>query len=391
MPNKIKYISGFSMALGIMVATSSLIQAQSDNSLIFETVEDLGEALFFDVNLSKNRTQSCATCHDPAHAFIDVRETPAGRAFSLGDDGHSLGDRNAPTIAYAMFSPRFHKTDEGFYIGGQFLDGRAADLAEQAAGPPLNPLEMGMPDKASVVTRLLEDSDYVLAFKAHFGADIFEQTDAAYRAMTESIAAYEMTDEFAPFDSKYDRYLRGEYKMTREEDLGMTLFFSEQFTNCALCHQLHRSPVAAQETFSDYRFYNIGVPTNVAARAHNGVPPGTQDFGLMGNPAVGDPAEAGKFRTPTLRNVAVTGPYMHNGVFNDLRTVMLFYNKYNSRAEARQINPETGAPWRRPEVPQNLAVRELTHGPALDDRRIDALVAFMKTLTDERYEHLLEE
>jgi cytochrome c peroxidase len=99
----------------------------------------------------------------------------------------------------------------------------------------------------------------------------------------------------------------------------------------------------------------------------------------------------GKFKVPTLRNVAVTGPYMHNGVFTDLRTVVLFYTRFNSRSEARQINPETGERFRDPAVPETLSVKELTHGPALEDNRIDALVAFMKTLTDARYEHLLEE
>ena len=94
---------------------------------------------------------------------------------------------------------------------------------------------------------------------------------------------------------------------------------------------------------------------------------------------------------PTLRNVAVTGPYMHNGVFKDLRTVVLFYNKYNTRSPKRQINPETGQQWQPPEVAENLSLKELETGPALDNRRIDALVAFMKMLTDQRYEHLLEE
>ncbi len=92
---------------------------------------------------------------------------------------------------------------------------------------------------------------------------------------------------------------------------------------------------------------------------------------------------------PGLRNVAVTAPYMHNGVFSDLRTVILFYNKYNSHAEARQINPETGRPWAPPEVRGTLSLTELHASPALDDRRIDALVAFLKTLTDKRYEPLL--
>jgi len=370
---------------------NSIAQAQATDAIVFESKEELGQALFFDVNLSKNRTQSCATCHDPAHGYVDARETVAGKAFSLGDDGHSLGDRNAPTAAYAMFSPKFHKTDEGYYIGGQFLDGREPNLAGQAGGPPLNPIEMGMPDKASVVVRLQENPDYVAALQAYFGADIFDQTDAAYGAIAQSIAAFEMTEEFAPFDSKYDRYLRGEYVMTDAEELGKLLFFSEQFTNCNLCHQLHKSPIAEHETFSDYRYYNIGVPTNVAGRTHNGVPLETVDHGLMGNPAVGDVAEDGKFRTPTLRNIAVTGPYMHNGVFTDLRTVILFYNKYNSKAEARQINPETNAPWLAPEVAETLANKELTHGPALEDQRIDALVAFLETLTDARYEDLLEE
>lgn len=393
MRNHRQITSAFCVAsMVLLMAHSASAQEQTTpEPPFYESVEELGEALFFDPNLSLNRTQSCATCHDPSHGFVDVRNSMPGNAFSLGDDGHSLGDRNAPTAAYAMFSPVFHKTEDGHYVGGQFLDGREPDLEGQAGGPPLNPIEMGMPDKASVVERLRENDDYVAAFKAFFGDQIFADTDAAYGAMAQSIADYERTDEFAPFDSKYDRFLTGDYVMTPEEELGRVLFFSEQFTNCALCHQLHRSPIAARETFSDYRFYNLGVPSNVAGRAHSGVPADTKDLGLMANPAVGDVAEAGKFRTPTLRNVAVTGPYMHNGVFSDLRTVVLFYNKYNSRAEARQINPETGEPWRWPEVPQNLAVEELTHGPAMDDRRIDALVSFLETLTDERYEDLLEE
>ncbi len=81
----------------------------------------------------------------------------------------------------------------------------------------------------------------------------------------------------------------------------------------------------------------------------------------------------------------------HNGVFEDLRTVILFYNTYNTRSEARKINPETGAPFGPPEVAENIAMDELTDGPALEDQRIDALVAFLETLTDQRYEHLLGE
>ena len=148
--------------------------------------------------------------------------------------------------------------------------------------------------------------------------------------------------------------------------------------------------MAAKETFSNYQYHNIGVPPNRAARKVNGVKPDHVDHGLLDNPAVSEAAADGKFKVPTLRNVAVTGPCMHNGVFRDLRTTVLFYNKYNTKNAKRQINPETGKPFAAPEVAATLAVKELTHGPALDDVRIDALVAFMKTLTDKRYEHLLE-
>lgn len=364
---------------------------QGSDSTTVDSVETLGRMLYFDVNLSRNRTQSCATCHDPARGFADPRPSGVAGAVSLGDDGRSLGDRNAPTASYAAFIPEFHRDAEGKYVGGQFLDGREPDLKGQAGGPPLNPIEMGMPDKASVVQRLLENPVYVSSLRKFYGAKVLADSDAAYAAMAESIAAFERTDEFAPFDSKYDRYLRGEYRMTPQEELGRTLFFSQQFTNCNLCHQLQPMPGQAGETFSNYEYHNIGVPANTVVRAANGLGAGHVDRGLLENPNVNDPQQAGKFKVPTLRNVAVTGPYMHNGAFADLRTVVLFYNKYNSRSAKRQINPETGKQWRDPEVPDNLSLKELQTGPALDDRRIDALVAFLKTLTDRRYEHLLQQ
>lgn len=352
----------------------------------YPSLEAWGEALFFDTNLSLNRTESCATCHDPAAGFSDPRETAVGRAVSLGDDGASLGDRNAPTASYARFSPPFGRTADGKWQGGQFHDGRAATLADQAKGPPLNPIEMGMPDVAAVAARLRENPRYVATLAAlRPGAD----DAAAFDAMAEAIAAYEASDTFAPFDSKYDRFLRGAAKLTDQEELGRLLFFSNQFTNCNLCHQLRGTPGAKEETFSNYQFHNIGVPVNRAVRAANGAAPDRVDAGLLENPAVTDPAEAGKIKVPTLRNVAVTGPYMHNGVFADLRTVILFYNSYNTKRPERHINPETGAPFDPPEVAQNLSRTELETGPALDDQRIDALVAFLKTLTDARYEPLL--
>lgn len=373
----------------LSTALSACISTSSTDTSSPLTKEALGQHLYFDTQLSANNTQSCATCHSPSHGFVDPRDNGVKGAYSLGDDGSSLGDRNAPTAAYAMFSPNFRLNKKGQYIGGQFHDGRESDLAGQAGGPPTNPIEMGMPNKEAIVTRLQENPLYITSFKAIYGDNVFNDTEKSYAAMADSIASFERTELFAPFDSKYDRYLSGEYKMTEQEELGRTLFFSQQFTNCHLCHQLNKSQRHTQETFTNYEYHNIGVPTNAEGRLKNGVDLDTADLGLLNHPAVDDPKQAGKFKVPTLRNIAVTGPYMHNGVFQDLRTVVLFYDKYNSRSKKRQINPETSKPWGKPEVPQNLALKELETGPALKEQRIDALVAFMKTLTDKRYEHLI--
>lgn len=351
--------------------------------------EILGQQLFFDTGLSKNQTQSCATCHQAGQAFIDNRGEGVASAVSLGDDGHSLGDRNAPTVTYAAAIPPFHLKANGIYAGGLFLDGRAATLVEQAEGPPLNPIEMGMTSAAEVVARLKLNPNYVAAFKQLYGEQVFADDKLAFTATANAIAAFERTALFNPYDSKYDRELRGEYEFTNQEELGRTLFFSQQFTNCNQCHQLESMPNRTGEVFTNFEYHNIGVPENKALRAITGVK--VLDEGLFQHPEVSDPAQRGKFRTPTLRNVAVTGPYMHNGVFKDLRTLVLFYNKFNSKAAKRQINPETGEAWGDPEIAENISMDLLTIGPALDDRRVDALVAFMKTLTDKRYEFLLED
>ena len=174
--------------------------------------------------------------------------------------------------------------------------------------------------------------------------------------------------------------------MTVLEDLGRTLFFSNQNVNCSVCHKL-RAEDAAEEAFTNYEYHNIGVPRNEHVVALNKLAQEFVDHGLLDNPQIHDPAHQGKFKVPTLRNIAVTGPYMHNGVFQDLRTVVLFYDKYNN--PERQINPETGQSWGDAEVPETINLNDL-RANVLTDRKVDALVAFMELLTDEEYEHLLE-
>ncbi|GAB6039613.1 cytochrome-c peroxidase [Endothiovibrio diazotrophicus] len=352
----------------------------------------LGRLLFFDPAFSINRSMACATCHDPQSGFSDQRRKVDGGVVSLGDDGHSTGNRNAPTAAYAATSPKFHFDEKlGEYVGGQFLDGRAATLADQAIGPPLNPLEMALPNAAEAVERLKANPLYTEAFTRLYGEGIFDlppnpdATPPAYAAFGQAIQAFERTDAFSTYDSKYDRFLKGEYELTVLEDLGRTLFFSNDNVNCATCHKQKRED-APQEPFTNHQYRNIGVPANPALLALGQLPADYVDHGLLENLAVDDPQYDGRFKNPTLRNVAVTGPYMHNGVFRDLRTVVAFYDHYNN--PERGLNPESGKPWRDPEVPATVAREELK-GQALTERKIDALVAFLKTLTDQRYEPLL--
>lgn len=369
------------LVVAMFLAFSSVGLSASDSL----SKEQLGQILFFDKNLSNNRTQACATCHNPDSGFTDNRDNSVSKMASMGDDNKSIGDREAPTASYAKFSPNFHFDEKKQkFVGGQFWDGRASTLEDQAGGPPLNPAEMGMANKKEVINRIKENELYVNSFKTIFGNDILENDEKAYGALTQVIASFERTDEFSPFDSKYDRYLKGEYDLTPLEDLGKSIFFSNNNNSCASCHVL-KGEDKEGETFTNYEFHNIGTPENKTLRAKNGVK--DLDKGLLNNPAVKDESQRGKYKVPTLRNVAVTAPYMHNGVFSDLKTVIEFYDKYNNKE--RTINPETKKVWDEPEVKDNISVKELK-AKELSDRKVEAIVAFLKLLTDKKYENLLE-
>ena len=344
----------------------------------------LGEVLFFDKSISFNKTQSCSTCHSPDTAFVDQRKNSANQMVSEGDNPHLHGNRNANTALYAMFSPDFH-FDEKIqdYVGGQFWDGRAKDLAEQAGGPPVNPVEMGMPDKKSIVERLKANSIYYKAITDIYGESIWADTDKIYAIMEKVIGEFEKQALFAPFSSKYDRALKDEEELTALEAEGKALFFDKTRTNCSNCHQSSDAN-SAKETFTNYRYYNIGVPSNQALIKLNKLAADYVDNGLLDNPMVkGDEKQKGKFKVPTLRNIGVTAPYMHNGVFRDLKTVLLFKDSFNN--PNRKINPETGKAWDKAEYAQTINPDVLKAKP-LTDEEINALEAFLKTLTDEAYE-----
>ena len=152
----------------------------------------LGEVLFFDKSISFNKTQSCSTCHSPDTAFVDQRKNSANQMVSEGDNPHLHGNRNANTALYAMFSLDFHFDKKiKDYVGGQFWDGRAKDLAEQAGGPPVNPVEMGMPDKKAIVERLKADPTYYKPITDLYGESIWADTDKIYAIMEKAIGEFE--------------------------------------------------------------------------------------------------------------------------------------------------------------------------------------------------------
>lgn len=377
------------IAVALFFSTYNPVMAQpsdvQDDALV-----QLGKTLFFDTTFSSSGTLSCASCHDPELAFIDSRNQTTLAPLSLGSDGVSLGSRNAPTLSYAALVPDFGLDEDGLVYGGLFHDGRAPDLEAQASIPLMHPKEMAMPSEEAVLERLRENSHYVRVFGELFGAQALQDGESAVSQFSRAIAAFERSDFFAPFDAKYDRYLRGEYNPTVQEQVGMGLFFSPTFTSCNQCHQLPKSPNSKYEVFSNFRYENIGVPANPElSEMPDWIDEGLSTNALLADISEGDSAgQSGKFRVSSLRNVALTAPYMHNGVFKDLRTVVLFYNKYNSSNVEAQTNPETQLDWGPAEVSDTIATDKLK-SLFLVDRQIDALMAFLYMLTDARYEHLL--
>lgn len=324
--------------------------------------QQLGRRIFFDTNLSTPAGQACASCHAPDRAFTDPRP---GLPVSRGAVGGRFGTRNAPSAMYAAFSPAFHYDDEeAIYIGGQFLDGRAATLVEQAKAPFLNPDEMNNKDAAEVVDKIRR-SDYAELFKAVYGSTVLDDRSEAYQKTAEALAAFENTLIFNRFTSKFDYFLAGRVDLSEREKQGLTIFQEADKGNCAACHPAS-STGSTPPLFTDFSYDNLGVPANRRLLALKG-----QDFVDLGLGAViDDPSRNGKFKVPSLRNVATTAPYMHNGFFKTLREVLDFYN-------TRDIDPK----WPAPEVAENVNHDELGD-LNLSDQEIEALLAFLHTLSD---------
>ena len=349
--------------------------------------QQLGQLLFEDTSLSNPPGQACASCHASGAGFTDPdRNAPTSKGVRAG----LFGDRNTPAAAYMAFSPRFHFNEaEQHFVGGQFWDGRAATLEDQARGPFLNPVEMANSSPAQVIDKVRAAASAPL-FRQVFGADALADADKAFALVAEAIAAFERTPAFSPFSSKYDAYLAGRTRLTPQEQRGLKLFEREDKGNCAACHPVARRPDGRGGLGTDFTYDNLGVPKNPAnpfyrlPEAYNPAGRGYVDRGLGG--VVGRAADYGKFKVPTVRNVELSAPYMHNGYFASLRAVVDFYNTRDVKPRcADELVAEAEALargcWPRPEMVANVNNDELGN-LRLTPREVDDIVAFMLTLTD---------
>lgn len=208
----------------------------------------LGRDLFTDTSLSNPAGQACMSCHTPGAGFADPdKSLPVSRGVISG----LTGNRNSPSAAYAMFSPAFHFDEaEGIYFGGQFWDGRAQDLEEQAKGPFLNPLEMNNTSKQMVVDKVR--AKYLKQFENVYGKGALDNVEQAYNYIANAIATAETQPLVSPFTSKFDAVMAGKAQATEQELLGFRVFVDPNKGNCAACHSASGLEDGTPALFTDF-------------------------------------------------------------------------------------------------------------------------------------------
>lgn len=307
--------------LSILVVSTFLIVSFSFNNeqITITTKAALGKKLFSEKILSKDSSVSCASCHKPQFAFADTM------AFSLGIEG-KLTSRNTPSVLNMKNRPYF------------FWDGRANSLEQQSLMPIENPNEMGLPI-TDAVYRLNQSAEYISLFKK-----IFKQQPNA-KNLAAAFAAYEKTLETV--NSKFDDWSNNLKQLTAQEERGRQVFVGDK-AKCFDCH--------FQEDFTDDKFKNIGLYDEI----------NFTDAGLYNQTK--KESDKGKFKTPGLRNIAVTSPYMHNGIFKTLEEVVEYYDN------PKKIVPNA--------INIDAALKKPLH---LTKKEKSDLIAFLKTLTDKTY------
>jgi cytochrome c peroxidase len=359
---------------------------------------ELGRRIFFDGSLSASGKASCASCHDPQHAW----GPPNALSVQLGGaDGRQQGPRATPSLRYlqtlAAFSEHHHDNDGNDSIdagptGGHMWDGRAGSAHEQAGLPLLSPAEMGNTSVQEVAAKL-ERATYADELRKAFGDDVFRDPQAAFKAAGLALEVFQQSPkDFYPFTSRYDAVLRGEAKLGVAEARGLKLFNDANKGNCASCHISERTQDGAFPLFTDFGMIALGVPRNRALKAN--ADPAYFDLGLCG-PIRTDlkdhPAYCGLFRTPTLRNVAVRQSFFHNGVFHTLEKAIRFYAQRDTAPQRWYGRAANGIVQKYDDLPAryhgNVNVdapfgQKRGGKPLLTEAEIRDVAAFLRTLTD---------
>lgn len=372
-------------------------------STALSPVAALGREIFFDRTLSASGKMSCSTCHDPAYAY----GPPTGPAVQYGGPAlRSPGYRAVPSLRYILnYVPKWTNVlptnpieqlteNDQVPAGGFTWDGRYDSLHAQAMLPFFSAQEMDNRNVEDLASKL-SHAAYADDFRAVFGQAVFRHPAQAVASATVALEQFELQDaSFHPYTSRFDRWLDGQASLTPQELRGKSLFDDPNRGNCASCHVDEAGADGTHPLFTDFQFEALGVPRN------NEIPwnadPHYYDMGLCGpfrkDAASRDPSNCGLFRTPSLRNTAIRKVFFHNGRFHTLHQALLFYVE-------RDTNPEqwypAGAhgvekfndlpPQDRKNVDTVDAPLDRRPGqlPAWNERDIEDVIAFLKTLTDE--------
>lgn len=368
----------------------------------FETIPSaaamtaVGRALFRDTSLSASGKMACASCHSPDHAFGPPNGLPVQRG---GSTGRQPGLRAVPSLMYTQNTPPFtehYVEDEGDDgidqgpAGGRNWDGRAQSAHDQARSPLFSAFEMANSSVEAVVSKV-EHAGYAAQFRDTFGQRVFENRESAFKAVLMALETYQQNpDEFYPYTSKYDAWIRHQASLTSAEARGLVAFNDPAKGNCARCH-----PSATRggfPQFTDFGFAGIGAPRNAQ------IPANTDrryyDLGLCGplRTDLGDKTEyCGLFRTPSLRNVAIRRVFFHNGVFHRLEDVVRFYAERDTSPQKWYPRAADGRTQKFDDIPERYQGnldraapfdRHAGDRPPFSERDIKDIVAFLNTLTD---------
>ncbi len=361
----------------------------------------LGQDLFFEKALSGSGQMSCASCHDPDHAFTPANEL----AVQLG--GEKLdqpGNRAVPTLKYLQASRPFEQHHQGGEedggnegadqgpAGGFTWDGRADRARDQARIPILSPVEMANRNEASAVDHILA-AGYGPRLKSLFGETVIKDSRSGFAAITEAIEAFEQKgDIFFPFTSKFDYWLEGQAQLTEAEKRGYAAFIDPERGNCDACHKAALFPNGGHPDFTDFGLVATAVPRNSEIPANRD--PHYFDLGACGpirTDLTDHPELCGLFKAPTLRNVALKKRFFHNGAIKSLRDAVRFYAERDTHPERWYPRNPDGSIAIYDDIPPQFR-GNINHDPPFDrkagepsrlsDGDIDDIVAFLNTLTD---------